>query len=101
MLKFVEAIKNKNSLERKYRLRKREELTNLKIESAYKAKLYDELKLIEALLNDDRVESVVIQVPKQHITKFTRAIYSEELMQYSIMQLDEYTFEIGRKIVNF
>lgn len=101
MFKFLEALKKKNAIEHKYRVRKREELNNMRIESAFRARLYDEIKVIEVMLNDENVKSIVIEVPRQHITKFLRAIYNEEFMQYSITQLDEYTFEIGRKIVNF
>jgi hypothetical protein len=101
VLKSIEALRKKNVIEHKYNLKRREELNTLRVESAYRAKLYDEIKVIELLLNDDNVKSVVIEVPKQHITKFLRAIYGEEFMQYNITQLDEYTFEIGRKIVNF
>jgi len=101
MSKFIKALINKNTLEKKYKQRKQEEVADLRMESAYRAKLHDELKIIDILLDNERIKTINIKIPKEHITKFTRALYSEELVPYNIIQIDEYTFKIGRKIINF
>lgn len=101
MSRIIETLKNKNKVERMEKQRRDNELNRLKIETAYTAKLNDELKILNAIFSNADVDRVVIEIPKEVITMFTRSIYREEMTQYNIVQVEENRFEIGRKIVNF
>lgn len=97
----METLRNKNKVEKLEKQRRDSELTRLKTETAYVAKLNDELRIINAVFSNDDVERVVIEIPKEATTMFTRSIYREEMTQYNIIQVGENRFEIGRKIINF
>lgn len=101
MSQIMTVLKNRNKVERRERQRRQEELQNIKVEATFRSKLYENSKLIDIILSDDSVESVIIKVPKEYITKFMRAMYGEEMAQYSIEQLDEQRFEFKRKLINF
>ena len=94
-------LKNKNKVERLEKQRRENDLTRLKLETAYTAKLNDEFRVLDMILSDPEVDKVVIEIPEEVLTMFTRAIYREEMTQYNIIQIGERTFEIGRKIINF
>ena len=103
MSRISEVLKNKNRVEKIRRNRRRDEMTLLKQESSFKVRLYDELKKIDILFEKDEVEAVIIEVPNEFIAKFGAAIYSEDLAEYTIKQVDGYAnrFSIERKIVIF
>ena len=101
MSRISSVLKNKNKVERLEKQRRENELTRLKLETAYTAKLNEELRVLDTILTDTEVDKVIIEIPKDLLTMFTRAIYREEMTQYNIIQTGEYTFEIGRKIINF
>lgn len=101
MSRILSVLKNKNSIEKRDKQRRREELNNLRTEAAFRARLHDDMKIIDLILSDEAVDHVIIEVPKASTTKFMRAIYGEEMAQYNIIQLNEQRFEIGRKMVNF
>ena len=87
MSRISEVIKNKNKIEKSHRARQKEEMSNIRGRTAYKAAINNELKYIDTLLNSDEVEGVVIKVPDKQIAKFSESIYSEELAGYDIVQM--------------
>lgn len=89
MSRISEVLKNKNRLEKSQRARRKEELVSLKSQASFKASLSDELKYIDALLDSNEIESITIKIPESLITKFSEAIYSEELSGYDIAQLPD------------
>lgn len=101
MSKIMTVIRNKNKIERVEKQRRREELNNLRSEAIYRARLHEDLKLIDAILSDEEVDKVIVEIPQQYMAKFLRAIYGEDMAEYSIEQLDSQTFAIGRRIINF
>lgn len=88
MSRIKDVIKNKNRVERMQRERRKDEIFTLKEAAAFKAKLYAELRYIDILLESEEVESVVIKVPDIYLTKFGAAIYSEDLAEYDIQQVE-------------
>lgn len=101
MSKVIQVIKNKNKREKLDKQRKRQDMASMQLESAYKAKLYDSMGVINLILGDMNVNTVIIDVPSKYLSQFMKAIYSEEMSEYSITQLDSNKFEIGRKLINF
>ena len=89
MSRVSEVLKNKNRVEKAHRLRRREEMDKLKASSAYRAALNDELKHISVLLNSGQVEGVIIQIPEKMLSKFTATIYSEEMTEFDITQVED------------
>ena len=87
MSRTSEVLKNKNRVEKTQRARRKEELNSLRTASAFKARLYDELKKIDLLLDSDEVDAVVITIPENFLAKFGEAIYSEDLAEYDIQQV--------------
>lgn len=96
-----QVIKNKNRREKLARNARNQELRDMQMDSAYRAKLYEILSNIEILLSDEEVDRVRIEVPDAHLSKFMKAIYGEEMAIFEIIQVDNNIFDIGRKIVNF
>ena len=94
-------IKNKNKRARESRNRREQELRDMRVESAYRYSLHDSMKLIDLMLDDDSVRAVEVQIPKKHLSQFLKAIYFEEMADYTIVQLDADKFSIGRKVINF
>lgn len=88
MSRISEVLKNRNRVERTQRSRRKDELNSLRVSAAFKARLYDELKKIDLLLDSDEIESIVITVPNNFLSQFGEAIYSEDLAEYDIQQVD-------------
>lgn len=87
MSRTSEVLKNKNRVEKTQRARRKEELNSLRMTSAFKARLYDELKKIDILLDSDEIDSVIIKIPDNFLSRFGEAIYSEDLAEYDIQQV--------------
>lgn len=103
MSRTSEVLKNKNKIEKARKLRRRNEMLSLKDKSAFKAKMYDELKHIEVMFEDPDVDAVKITVPDRSLAQFNTAIYSEDLAGYDIEQDKEEPnqFYIRRKFIAF
>lgn len=103
MSRIQEVLKNKNRVERTQRARRKEELNSLRISAAFKARLYDELKKIDLLLDSDEIDSVVITIPDVFLAKFGEAIYSEDLAEYDIQQVEGVPnqFYVKHKFIQF
>jgi uncharacterized protein YpuA (DUF1002 family) len=99
----INVFKNKNKVEKAMKARRKNELVSLKKRSAYKAKLYDELKHIEVILQDNDVDAVKITVPDNQLAQFSASIYAEDLASYDVTQVegDANSFFIRRKFVAF
>lgn len=79
-------LQNKSKIERQLRARRKSEMLSLRAESEFKARLHDELKHIEVILEDDDVEAVEINVPDKYLSQFSTAIYSDDLASYDVSQ---------------
>jgi hypothetical protein len=103
MSRTSEVIKNKNKVEKSRKARRKNEMLALRNRSAFKAKLYDELKHIEVILNDENIDAVMITVPDRSLTDFTSSLYSEDLAGYDIQQVEGQSnqFYIRRKYIAF
>lgn len=103
MSRISETIRNKNKVEKARRVRRKNEILSLRDKSAFKAKLYDELKHVEAILKDGKVEAVIVHVPDKLLSQFGAAIYSEDLAAYDVEQVPDKTndFYIRRKYLQF
>lgn len=103
MSRTSEVIKNKNKVEKARKARRQNEIINLKTKSAFKARLYDELRHLEIVLQDNDIDAVVITVPDKALSMFTTAIYSEDLAGYNIEQVEDQSnkFYIRRKFISF
>ena len=103
MSRTSEVIKNKNKIEKARKTRRKNEMLTLRDRSAFKAKLYDELKHIEIIFEDPDIDAVRITVPDRSIAQFNTAIYSEDLAGYDIEQVKDQPnqFYIRRKYISF
>lgn len=103
MSRTSEVLKNRNKVEKARKARRRNEMLTLRDRSAFKAKLYDELKHIEIIFEETEVEAVKITVPDKLLAQFNTAIYSEDLAGYDIQQDKNQPnqFYIRRKYIAF
>lgn len=103
MSRTSEVLKNRNKIEKARKARRKNEIVSLRNRSAFKAKMYDELKHIEVMLQDENVNAVIVTVPDRMISAFTEAIYSEDLAGYDIQQVDNEPnqFFIRRDFISF
>ncbi len=103
MSKIIEVIKNKNRVERVRKARRKEELANMRLNSVFRAKLKDEFRKIGAILEIGDVESVIIEVKDEFIGRFGGAIYTVDLAEFDIEQVEGEAnqFYIRRKFITF
>lgn len=101
MSQIISILKNKNRVERRNKQRRMEELQELKLDAAFRSRLHEDMKVLDVIFGDESVEKVIVEVPKSHISRFQKAIYTEEMAQYSVKQIDESHYAISRKMVNF
>lgn len=103
MSRTSEVLKNKNKVEKARKARRKNEMLTLRDRSAFKAKLYDELKHIEIIFEDSDVEAVRVTIPDRSLAQFNAAIYSEDLAAYDIEQVKDVPnqFYIRRKYIAF
>lgn len=101
MSQLLKVIKSKNRIARTAKIRRNEEISNMRALSMYRVKLMDDLRLVKMMFDDDTVDSAEIRIPKNQLSFFLKTVYSEELNEYSIIQKSEDTFEIRRKEINF
>lgn len=99
----LNVIHNKHKVDKALQARRKNELLNLKQQSAYKARLYDELKHVEVMLQDSDIEAIIIEVPQKMLPQFSASIYAEDLASYDIQQMENQAnkFYIRRKFVAF
>lgn len=89
MLKQTRAVlRQRKKIEKAARVRRTNELSALKRKTEYRARLFDELRHVEALLQDNDVDSVIITVSDKMLSQFTESLYSDELANYEITQLE-------------
>ena len=102
MSRVTQVLKNKNKVEKLRKARRRAELNSLRDNSAFKAKLYDELQHLELILGDNDVDAVVIEVVGKYMNLFSTAIYSEDMAGYTVQQSESNPsqFIIKRKLVS-
>lgn len=103
MSRISEVLKNKNKVEKARKARRKNEMKILRDRSEFKARLYDELKQIEALFKDTSIEAIEITVPDRSLAQFSASIYSDDLADYTVEQVEDETnkFLIKRKYIAF
>lgn len=103
MSRLKEVIKNKNKIEKVRRARRKDEIARLKAKTAFKAKLHDELRHIDVLLDNDEIDGVIIEVPDTMQSEFAAALYSDDLIGYDIKQVDGEAnkFYVRKKFLSF
>ena len=102
MSQLTEVLKNKNKLQKLIKERRKSEMIKLQEVTAFRARLYEELKKIDMLFDSDKVASVKIRVPEKLLSVFTDTIYSGDLVGYDISQVDGSStdFIIEKKIIH-
>lgn len=101
MSQLINTLKQKNKVEKTRKKYRNEELAKLRRQTAFKARLYDELKKVDILLDDENINGLIIEVPEKVQSLFTEALYSEDLIGYEIKQLKVNTYLIKKKIILF
>lgn len=103
MSRTSQVIKNKNRVEKLRKDRRRNEMVSLRNNSAFKAKLYAELQHVDAILEDNDVDALILTVPDKSLAQFSSCIYTEDLAGYNIEQVDGQSnqFYIRRKSIDF
>lgn len=83
--------------------RRKNEINTLKKKSVYRARLFDELKHVEVILQDPDVDAVKITVNDRMLSQFNSSIFTEDLASYEVQQVegDANSFYIRRKFVAF
>ena len=98
---ILKALKEKGSIEKRIRDRKQNEIKDIKSESAYRAMMNEDMSEVDKILDEDNVESVEIEIKENNINKFMRALYSEEMASYEVVQILEKEFKLSRKLIHF
>lgn len=103
MSRVSTVLKNRDRIEKTQKAQRKAEIEGMRRSAAFKARLYDELKKIDVLLESDEISSVAIKIPEQFMAQFGEAIYSEDLAEYDIRQDSEQpdVFHVNHKFVQF
>lgn len=103
MSRISQVVKNKNRVEKMRKARNKEEMVRLKNQTAYKARLYDELSHVDVILEDNDIDGVKITIPNQMIAQFSNSLYSDDLIGYDVEQVPDEpnSFIIRKKLINF
>jgi len=100
---IIDTIKNKNKVERLRQARHKYELKNIKEDSEFSALMRAEFKKIEKLFQSDEIDTILIDVDNKYLARFSAIVYSAELADYDISQVDGFAnrFYIRRKFIAF
>lgn len=102
MSQIKKVIKNKNRIAKENKKRRTKELRELKENAMYRSRLAEDMQVVRMILEDEEVSQVVIYLGNEKLlSMFLKAMYSEELADYTVTQIDTTHFAIGRKIINF
>lgn len=96
-------IQNRNRAEKKRKKLREDEMQILNGQTAFKARLADDLKDINFILSDPKISSVIIQVPEDKLIEFQRSIHTEDLADYDVQQYENQAdmFKISKKLITF
>lgn len=101
MSEILRVLKNKNKLEKENSRRRSKEIRDMRDLAMYRNRLAEDIKMIELLLEDDDVESVVIKLGTERLlSMFQRFMYLEEFSEYVVQQVDKDKYNISRKVIN-
>lgn len=103
MSRVTEVLKNKNKVDKLRRSRRKNEIVRLRQQTAFKARLYDELRHVDVILDDKNVKCVIIEIPDTMQSYFSAALYSDDLVGYDIKQVENTPnkFYIKKKFITF
>jgi len=95
-------LRNKNRVEKLNKQRQQEDMINIKKEAKFKAALSNDLRHLDVLLDGEGIDGVIMEIANEHLTNFARAIiYSTELADYEIEQLEANKFRFRKKLLIF
>lgn len=99
----AQVIQNRNKAEKKRKKLREDEMQILNSQTAFKARLADDLKDIDFILSDPKISSVIVQVPEDKIAEFARSIHTEDLADYDVQQYENQAdmFKISKKLITF
>jgi len=100
MSQIVRVLKNKNRIDKEARKRRNTEIRRMKEEAMYRNRLNEDMKVIKMILEDESVSHVVVSLNDKLLSMFLKFIYMEEFADYSVVQIDNNHYSIGRKIIN-
>lgn len=103
MSRVSDVLKNRNKIEKARKLRRKNEMSTLRERTAFKAKLYDQLRHAEIALNDPDIDALIIEIPDKYLAQFSASIYTEDLAGYDVQQVDGVAnrFYLRRKMIAF
>lgn len=101
MSQIRRVLKNKNRIDKENRKRRNKEIRDMREEAMYRNRLNEDMKLIKLILEDEEVSHVQVYLSTEKILyMFLKFMYLEELADYSVNQVDNNHYTIGRKIIN-
>lgn len=98
MSQLAHVIREKNRIEASARKKREQDMQEVKKDTAYRAKMYDDMQAVRVAFRDPNVESIVIKVPEQYMVQFMKAVYSDEMAEYNV-HIDGTEATIRRKMI--
>lgn len=98
-MKSTKIIKEKNRIKKIAQDRRNSEINKMREDATYRTYLAEQMKMIDKLLTDSEVESIIINVDESMLSNFLKAIYLPEMTSYSVVQIDSNKFSISRKLI--
>lgn len=91
-------IREKGRREKEERARRKQEMQEIRKETAYKARLEDDMNVVRVALSDPSVTEVQVEVPQAYVTQFMKAAYGDEMAEYTVI-IDGSSATIRRRVI--
>lgn len=85
-MELLYVLKNKNKYEREERERQRQELEELRADGVFRVALNKDIAILRTILSDSSVSSVDIEVAEEYLPSFHKALYYEEMKEFTWLQ---------------
>ena len=103
MSRIKEVLRQKKDIEQQRVRDRKQKLEIIKVEAIYKAKLLEDIRVLNDLFdNDPELEYIIIEIPEKNLTMFNRLMYTE-LDEFRVSQAKGKAnlFEIRRRLINY
>lgn len=94
-------IRNKNVYEKEERKRRQQELEALREDGVFRVALNKDIEAIKILFNDSEIEFIDVRIPEEFLSKFSSALYFEEMEEFKRRQLAVDRYRLYRKEIKF
>ena len=99
MSQLAHVIRERNRIETAARKRHEQEMKDVRQDTAYRARMYEDMQAVRVAFMDPAVDSVTIQVPEKYMVQFMKEVYGDEMAEFNV-QISGTKAVIRRKLIS-